>query len=69
MGGGRALPTDELMSKDKTVIKHYSMPESYALLIEKWSKITGMGYSQFIRQAVQSYIYELEKKYDNRKKA
>lgn len=40
----------------KTIIRHFSMPKSLSDAINQWSKKTGRGYSEFIREAVRHYI-------------
>ena len=53
------------MSKQKAIIKHYSMPESIARLIDILADKTGMNKSELVREAVRHYARYLEvKEYD-----
>ena len=56
------------MKKTKTfVVKNYSMPKRIADLIDYWSKKTGSGKSEFVRDSVKRNIGRLigDKTYDN----
>lgn len=57
------------MNKLRTVVRHYSMPEDIARLIDEWSVHTSRAKSEFIREAVRQYIRYLKGEYDTRKKA
>ena len=53
------------MKKQKIVIKHYSMPESIARLIEYMAGEFSMNKSELIREAVRFYARHMGvKKYD-----